>query len=110
MTEQLYRIPASILRRKGGPIGIYVLAVFNVLALHERDGYCWPSKALIARTLGITRPTVQKCIETLVGFGVIRVVGKCGGSDKYQLLSGIYAGNRQPDLQGSVNGVDTNQT
>ena len=52
-------------------VGADEIAVLATLALHARDGSCFPSQGLLARLLNRSRPWVNKTITRLVELGLI---------------------------------------
>lgn len=55
-------------------IGVHALAVYNALAFHaDGQGQCFPSQGTLAEEIGISRPTVNKAIQTLAEAGLISV-------------------------------------
>lgn len=62
----------SVIDRYGAAIGADGVAVYMALARHaDRNGQCFPSYATLAERLGLSRPTIMKCIERLKIAGLI---------------------------------------
>lgn len=108
-----YRIPNDMLSLG---LNVYELGVFNVIAQWQRAGSSSPSYTVIATTLGISRPVVQRAIEVLQAKNVIRVAIGKQRSYIYELVNEIYQScegsgkPRLPDGPELVNDVDLSTT
>lgn len=82
-----YRIDNVMLIKYAKDIGVYALAVYNVLALHadNKSRKSWPSTYAISKMLGISRTTVVVSIATLERAKLIIQTGKRGRVAEYRL-------------------------
>ncbi len=108
-----FRTPNDVLRKHGHDLGPYGVSVFAVLAMYaDANGICWPSQATIAKMLNISVPTVRTNTRLLIGFGLVRIVGKGGRgrSTRYQIVAPIYGEDSKPRLLLDANPVSPIQT
>jgi len=79
-----YQIDNSLLREYGAVIGVYGVAVYNVLAMYANgsgDGI-YPAYQTIADQLGISRRKVIDTIDQLCQLGLVRKEARTGKSGK----------------------------
>lgn len=106
-----YIVDNDMIAVYGAKIGVYGIAVYNVLAYYaNKKDTAWPSYQTIADHLGISRPKVVSTIRVLVANGLIKKEARYSGvgdqaSNKYLLVS-IHPGGSKQDLPPLVN--DTN--
>ena len=69
-----YRIDNHVLDQYGKEIGVYGLAIYNVLARHaNRAGVCYPSIARLAAVVRCSRGAIKRYLDVLESCGLIAV-------------------------------------
>ncbi len=109
-----YWIDKAVIQRCAGNIGFSGVTIYNFLAsMADEDQKCFPSQKYIAERLGCSRATVNRGIQKLEKYELIKVEKKNYNHHVYYLLA-IPCNNKETSVSHERNSYvqkgDTNNT
>ena len=67
---------------------VFIVAVYTVVCKYRNNETweCWPSAVLISKKLQIHRAMAGRALKVLEEMGYIKVIGKAGRANKYEIV------------------------
>lgn len=109
-----YWVSKKVIQGCAPYVGLTAIGVYHFLAsMADKQQYCFPSQAFIAKRLGISRASANKAIQKLRIHKLIVIEKRNGNKCGYRLLQ-ISCKHMIPEMSSSftlpVNKIDTNNT